>query len=172
MVVLLVVHLREQFEMKKKLPFRAWYYFRIGYTQYFTFILALANMLTVTYYFVVTSEPSLKLVFPSFSAYVVISTLIGMPLLSIVGFVHLKRSHAFTSEMDVSVESNPYTYKLAPGILRECLAPLYLELLMLGRKSIAGDVLTTEELKKLEDLQKKLDFIIKGGSLLSFDRQK
>lgn len=155
--------------MKKKLPFRAWYYFRVGYTQYFAFILALANMLTVTYYFVVTSEPSLKLVFPSFSIYVIISTMIGIPLLSVVGFVHLRRSHAFISEMDVSVESNPYTYKLAPGILKECLAPLYLELLVLGRKSIAGETLTIDESKKLEELQRKLDFIIKGGSLLSYD---
>lgn len=155
--------------MKKKLPFRAWYYFRVGYTQYFAFILALANMLTLTYYFVVTSEPSLKLVFPSFSAYVIISTLIGLPLLIVVGFVHLKRSHAYSSEMDVSVESNPYTYKLAPGILKECLAPLYLELLILGRKSIGNEMLTTEESKKLEVLQKKLDFIAKGESLLEFD---
>ena len=155
--------------MKKKLPFRAWYYFRVGYTQYFAFILALANMLTLTYYFVVTSEPSLKLVFPSFSAYVIISTVIGVPLLIAIGFVHLKRSHAYTSEMDVSVESNPYTYKLAPGILKECLAPLYLELLVLGRKSIAGETLTVEESKKLEILQKKLDFIANGGSLLNFD---
>lgn len=155
--------------MKKKLPFRAWYYFRVGYTQYFAFILALANMLTLTYFFVVTSDPSLKLIFPSFSAYVIISTMIGVPLLIVVGFVHLKRSHAYTSEMDVAVESNPYTYKLAPGIIKECLAPLYLELLVLGRKSISGEPLTMEESKKLKDLQKKLDFISKGKSLLKYD---
>lgn len=151
--------------MKKKIPFRAWYYFRVGYVQYFTFILALANMFTITYYLVVTSDPSLKIVFPSFSAYVVISTLIGIPLLVLVGFVHLKRSHAFTSEMDISVESNPYNYKLYPGILRECMAPLYLELLILGRKSLSDEKLTEEEIKKLEILQKKLDFISQGGSL-------
>ncbi|MDE1726150.1 MAG: hypothetical protein KGH89_02660 [Thaumarchaeota archaeon] len=151
--------------MKKKLPFRAWYYFRVGYVQYFTFILALANMFTITYYLVITHDPSLKIVFPSFSAYVVISTLIGIPLLVLVGFVHLKRSHAFTSEMDISVESNPYNYKLYPGILRECMAPLYLELLILGRKSLSDEKMTEEEIEKLEILQKKLDFISQGGSL-------
>ncbi len=158
--------------MKKKLPFRAWYYFRVGYVQYFTFILALANMFTITYYLAITNDPSLKIVFPSFSAYVIISTLIGIPILVIVGFVHLKRSHAYTSEIDISVESNPYNYKLYPGILRECMAPLYLELLVLGRKYLSDEKLTEEEIKKLEILQEKLEFISKGGNLKTFNTAK
>ena len=95
----------------------------------------------------------------------IISSIIGVPLLILVGYAHMKRSHAFTSEMDISVESNPYSYKLTPGIQKECMAPLYLELLVLGRKSLSDEKLTEDELKKLQELEQKLDLIAKGGSL-------
>ncbi len=162
---MLVNHPRGHYNMKKKLPFRSWYYFRIGYAQYFAFILALGNMFTITYYLVITNDPSFKTIFPSFSLYVIVSSIVGIPLLMLVGFVHMKRSHAFTSEQDITVESNPYSYKLAPGIQRECMAPLYLELLRLGRKSLSDEKLTDTELTKLQDLEKKLDLIASGGSL-------
>lgn len=165
MVDMLVIHPKEHCDMKKKLPFRSWYYFRIGYAQYFAFILALGNMFTITYYLVITNDPSFKIVFPSFSIYVIISSIIGIPLLMLVGYAHMKRSHAFSSEMDVTVESNPYSYKLAPGIMRECIAPLYLELLRLGRKSLSDEKLTDDELGRLQELEKKLDLLVKGGSL-------
>lgn len=153
------------FKMKKNLPFRSWYYFRIGYAQYFAFILALGNMFTITYYLVITNDASLKIIFPNFTTYMIISSIIGVPLLILVGYAHMKRSHAFTSEMDISVESNPYSYKLTPGIQKECMAPLYLELLVLGRKSLSDEKLTEDELKKLQELEQKLDLIAKGGSL-------
>ena len=162
---MLVLHLKVHYNMKKKLPFRSWYYFRIGYAQYFAFILALGNMFTITYYLVITNDPSFKTIFPSFSIYVLLSSIVGIPLLMLVGFAHMKRSHAFTSEQDITVESNPYSYKLAPGIQRECIAPLYLELLRLGRKSLSDEKLTDVELIKLQDLEKKLELIVNGGSL-------
>lgn len=165
MVDMLVSPLKEHYDMKTKLPFRSWYYFRIGYAQYFAFILALGNMLTLTYYLVLTNDPSFKTIFPSFSIYVVISSSIGVPLLMLVGYAHMKRSHAFTSEQDITVESNPYSYKLAPGIQRECMAPLYLELLRLGRKSLSEEKLTDAELDRLQELENKLDLLAKGESL-------
>lgn len=160
-----VILQEELYNMKKKLPFRSWYYFRIGYAQYFAFVLALANMFTLTYYLVITNDPSFKIIFPSFSIYVMVSSIIGVPLLMLVGYAHMKRSHAFTSEQDISVESNPYSYKLAPGITRECMAPLYLELLKLGRKSLSDEKLTDDELNELQQLEKKLDLLAKGESL-------
>lgn len=162
---MLVILQEVLYDMKKKLAFRSWYYFRTGYAQYFAFVLALGNMLTLTYYLVLTNEPSFKTIFPSFSIYVIVSSVIGVPLLMLVGYAHMKRSHAFTSEQDITVESNPYSYKLAPGIVRECMAPLYLELLKLGRKSLSEEKLTDEELTKLQELEKKLDLIAQGGSL-------
>jgi len=96
---------------------------------------------------------------------VIISSIIGIPLLTIVGFVHMKKSHAFKSEANISNESLPYNYKLMPGIHKECLAPLYLELLRLGRKSLNDEKISDEEIKKIESLESKLDHLAKGNSL-------
>jgi hypothetical protein len=77
----------------------------------------------------------------------------------------MKRSSAYSSEQDITVESNPYSYRLNPGIQRECIAPLYLELLRLGRKSLSDERVTEEELKRIQELESKLTIVARGGSL-------
>ena len=93
--------------MGDNLLFRSWYYFRMGWSTYFAFILAAINTLTVTYFLAIENYPSLKTVFPSFEVYIVIIATIGIPLLVIIGYSHYKRT-AFKSEVDVIMESNPY----------------------------------------------------------------
>ena len=150
--------------MKKSIPFRSWYYFRTGYTQYFAFIIAVMNMYTLTYYLVIENSSAINSVFSSFSTYVVVSSLIGIPILILLGFMHMRRSGAFRSESEITQESNPYNYKLLPGIHQVVSAPLLLELLKLLRKS-DNDVLTEEEIKRLSELETKLDFLANGGML-------
>jgi len=162
---MLEILLKELSNLKKYMPFRSWMYFRTAYGQYFTFVIAIANMFTITYYLLIDNISSLDVVFPSFSSYVIISSIIGIPLLTILGFVHMKKSHAFKSDSDILQESFPYNYKLLPGIHSECLAPLYLELLRLGRKSLSNEKLTDNDIKKLHELETKLELISKGGSL-------
>ena len=94
--------------MADNLVFRSWYYFRMGWSTYFAFILAAINTLTVTYFLAIDNYPSLKSVFPSFEVYIVIIVTIGIPLLVIIGYSHYKRTVAFKSEVDVIMESNPY----------------------------------------------------------------
>ena len=93
---------------KNALGFRSWYYFRTDWSTYFAFILAAINTLTVTYFLAIENYPSLKTVFPSFEQYIIIIVSIGIPLLVTVGYTHFKRTHAFKSEVDVLIESNPY----------------------------------------------------------------
>ena len=94
--------------MRNNLGFRSWFYFRMGWSTYFVFILAAINTLTVTYFLAIDNYPSLKEVFPSFEQYVVITTCIGIPLLIMVGYAHYKKTLAYKSEADVLIESNPY----------------------------------------------------------------
>ena len=93
---------------KDNIPFRSWYYFRIGWSTYFAFILAAINTLTVTYFLAIDNYPILKVIFPSFEIYIIIILVIGIPLLIVVGYSHYKRTNAFRSEADVVVESHPY----------------------------------------------------------------
>ena len=94
--------------MKSRLAFRSWYYFRMGWSTYFAFIFAAVNTLTVTYFLAIERYPELSVIFPSFPQYVLIITIIGIPVLILVGYVHYKRTLAFRSEVDVVLESNPY----------------------------------------------------------------
>ena len=93
---------------KNNIGFRSWYYFRMGWSVYFAFILAAINTLTVTYFLAVDNYPELKTIFPSFEVYIVTIVSIGIPLLVLIGYSHYKRTVAFKSEVDGQMESNPY----------------------------------------------------------------
>ena len=80
----------------------------MGWSTYFAFIFAAINTLTVTYFLAIERYPELSVIFPSFPQYVLVITIIGIPLLLLVGYVHYKRTLAFRSEVDVVLESNPY----------------------------------------------------------------
>ena len=149
--------------MKKSIPFRSSFYFVSGYGYYYAFIVAIANMFTLTYYLIVDKNQTLDFIFPSFIIYVIISSAIVFPFLILLGFLHYKRSRAFISDTEIIQESNPYNYKLMPGIHSEALAPLLLELLKLSRKSFSLDKLTVDEILQLEKLEKKLEHLAEGN---------
>ncbi|MEM2122627.1 MAG: hypothetical protein QXE79_03220 [Candidatus Bathyarchaeia archaeon] len=143
---------------------RAWFYFRTGFSTYLTFLLSAVNTLTVVYYLLVRNVPALEVVFPKFSIFAVIAVCVGVPFAVLVGWLHMKGTPAWTSEMEISVEANPYYYKLPPGHAREVYAPVYLEILRLVRK-IAGreGLLTSEEEEGIRELEDKMRRLIGGG---------
>ena len=143
---------------------RLWFYFRNGYGTYFAFVLAAINTLTVTYYLAIEKWPPLELLFPSFGQYVLIIAAIGIPLLITVGFVHFKRTTAFKSEMDIQIEANPYVYKLPPnGWWQQAFAPLFLMQTKMILKMNNDEKLNEEDLKKLKEIEEKIQFLIEGG---------
>ena len=90
------------------LPFKLLYYFRGGWGLYFAFIFAAINTLTVTYFLAIDNYPALKAIFPSFELYLFTMMAIGMPLLTIIGYTHYRRSPAYSSETGVMIRANPY----------------------------------------------------------------
>lgn len=151
--------------MKKIQPFRYWFYFRQGWAVYFSLIMAALNTLTVTYYLIIKDYPFLKDLFPSFIYYIVITIIIGIPLLSVVGYVHYRRTAAYRAEAEIGIENNPYYYKLPPGYWTEALIPNFMLLTNLMTKMLKNEKLTDDELKKISALQSKFDELLKGGSL-------
>ena len=88
--------------MKQSVPFRAWFYFRMGWATYFAFVFAAINTLTVTYFLAIENYPVLQQIFPSFVHYVVIVILIGVPLLILIGYIHFKKSPSYKAEAAVT----------------------------------------------------------------------
>lgn len=149
--------------MKKNLAFRSWFYFRQGWSTYFAFIFAAINTLTVTYYLAIEKLPILKEIFPSFAMYVIIVSLIGIPVLITIGYVHMKRSGAYRSEADIGFESNPHFLRLLTN--SETILPLYLKMSQMLLKISNGEKLSSTELTEMKQTQEQLENYIKNSTL-------
>ncbi len=150
--------------MKRQL-FRAWFYLRMGFSTYWSFVFTGVNVLTVTYYLAIENAPFLKAVFPTFPIYVLILVIIGVPVLVATGFVHYKKIPGYRSEAEINLENNPYIYKLQPGYAKEVQFPLQAATAKILLKLAANEKLTNEEINELNELLKKMDYLIKGGYL-------
>ena len=140
--------------MKRNLAFRSWYYFRMGWATYFAFIFAAVNTLTVTYFLAIENYPSLQAVFPSFVYYIVIVSLIGVPLLVAIGYIHFKKSPSFRAESAVSYESNPWA--LRDLVNSEYNLVLSFKILQMITKLTKQENLDQNELDQIQKLEKDL----------------
>ena len=141
--------------MSKYPGFRAWFYFRQGWSVYFAFIFAAINMLTVTYFLAIENYPTLKEVFPSFEQYVLITVLIGVPLLVLVGYAHYKKTPSYRAEADVWMESNPYQARVL--INSQFSLSLNLKMINLITKLSNNEKISRVELDELKGLQQKFE---------------
>lgn len=140
--------------MKEKTHFRAWYYFRQGWSMYFAFIFAAINTLTVTYYLAIENYPILNNLFPSFLHYVLITVLIGVPLLVGIGYFHYKRSSAYRSETGILYQTNPYIRRNL--INSEMNLTINLEILKILIKLSKQEKIEKDELNEILNLEKEL----------------
>ena len=150
---------------KNSVPFRAWYYFRMGWSTYFAFILAAINSLPVTYFLAIDNYPSLKLVFPSFEIYILIIVSIGIPILIVIGYAHFKRTQAFKSEIDVMIESNPYQRRNT--VNNEINLRVNLQLMKLLTKLVNNEKLDTSESENLKKLIKTFEEFTENRSFVN-----
>lgn len=147
-----------------KLTFRAWYYFRLGYATYLTFLLGYISTLVTVYYLAIKNIPSLLDIFPKFVPFAVLATVVGVPLSVGIGWIHLKRSRLFSSEADIGVEANPYNYKLQPGKDAEVSTPfLLISIRLLEKLADTNGLLTSPEKAEIAQLEDKLLTLLGGG---------
>ena len=139
--------------------FRSWYYFRMGWSTYFAFIFAAINTLTVTYYLAIEKVPILISIFPSFIQYVLIVSVIGIPFLIAIGYVHFKRSKAFKSEVDITVETNPYQRRTV--VNTELLLEINLKLIEYLIKLSKDEKISEQEVEELVEKNKRISKHVK-----------
>ena len=151
--------------VKNSMLFRAWYYFRMGWSTYFAFILAAVNTLTVTYFLAIENYPSLKSIFPSFEIYISIIISVGVPILISIGYAHFKRTQAFKSEIDVMIESNPYQRRNT--VNNEINLRINLQLIQLLTKLLNNEKLDPAEYENLKNLTKIFEDFTKNRKFLN-----
>ena len=140
--------------MDKHPGFRAWFYFRNGWSLYFAFVFAAINTLTVTYYLAIEKIPTLMSIFPSFVQYVLIISGLGIPILVLIGYVHFKRTKAFQSEVEIMIESNPVASRNIAN--SEMNLEINLKLLDIILRLYQNDKISDSELKEIRELHEKL----------------
>ena len=143
--------------------FRYWYYFRNGWSQYFAFIFAAINTLTVTYFLAIENYPILQSIFPSFVHYVVIITLTGIPMLVLIGYAHFKRTEGFKAEADVAMESNPHMKRILDN--SEKILLLHSQLTELLLKIGTNEKITNDEIEKMKQIQYELNEYMKKRTM-------
>tara|TARA_Y100000590_G_C15598694_1_gene969130 strand:- start:81 stop:542 length:462 start_codon:yes stop_codon:yes gene_type:complete len=132
----------------------------MGWSTYFAFILAAINTLTVTYFLAIDNYPSLKIVFPSFEVYILIISLIGIPMLIFIGYIHFKRTQAFKSEVDVLIESNPYQRRNT--VNGELNLKLNLKILSIILKLSKNQSISDKDIEEVEKIYEEIsDFTLK-----------
>lgn len=150
---------------KQNFAFRSWFYFRQGWSIYFAFIIAAVNTMITTYYLAIQKIPALKSIFPSFEYYLAVFVIIGIPLLILIGYSHFKKTAGFAAETEITVESNPYMYKIRPGHDTAVLFPF----LLLFTKAMIKHAQNEEPIKAdiilMKELQNQMKFLIDGGIL-------
>jgi len=138
--------------------FRCWYYFRNGWSLYFAFIFSAINTLTVTYFLAIDNYPILQTLFPSFTHYVVTLSVIAIPLLVTIGYVHWKRSGARKAEIDINYEVDPYRARTL--VNSELILKINLNLINLTTKLVTDEKLNSDEIQKIKKLQNELETFI------------
>ena len=143
--------------------FRAWFYFRNGWSLYFAFILGAINTLTVTYYLAIDKIPFLLNLFPSFTHYIGGAVLIGVPILIAIGFIHYKKSPAFRSDTTIGFETNPFVRRNL--INSELNLELNLMIQNLLSRLSNNEKLTGDELNKIQESRNMIDDFINKRSI-------
>ena len=145
-------------KQKQRKGFRGWFYFRMGWSTYFVFILAAINTLTVTYFLAIDNYPTLKSIFPSFEQYALLMISVGIPLLILVGYAHFKKTVAYKSEMDIMIESNPY---IARNTVNADLSlKLNLKLISLVLRMSNGEKIEKNEIDEIEKLRRDITQLV------------
>jgi hypothetical protein len=149
-----------------KLVFRAWFYFRQGYNVYLAFLIGFASNIVVLYRLGVTDNKYLSPIFPTLTVFTLVGLVIAVPVGILAGLYHMKRTGAFAADASVSLEANPYVYRVTPGKEKEVLLPL----MILTAKGLAQvmdqlKTMTPEKRSEFEDVLAKADILLKGQAV-------
>ncbi len=149
--------------VKLNLGYRSFFYFRTGYATYFAMFIGLINIMTTTYFLAIDKIPVLFSVFPTFEIYIITVITIGIPIVVLAGWIHLKKIGTFSAEQNISAEIQPFNYRPLPGFSEIVIFPTYHEIVKLLIKKINNEGLSENEKNRLNQLEKDLIKLMNGG---------
>jgi len=139
------------------------FYLRTGYVIYLAMLVGIINVFTTSYFLAIKNMPIILEIFPRFDIYVIVITLIAIPFVTFVGWLHFKRLGTYSAEISAYSKAYPWNYKLQHGYNKEVFGPAYLMLLKLNIKKVTGEKLSEDEEKEILHLESLLRKLIEGG---------
>jgi hypothetical protein len=147
----------------RRILFRSWFYFRVGYGTYIALLIGIASNLLLLYRLGVQDIHFLSDIFPSLTIFTVVALLVAVPISIGVGLYHMKRTGAYAADASVSTEQNPYIYKIVPGKEQEVLYPLILLTARGLAKVLDRDgMITASEKREFEEALAKANVLLQG----------
>ena len=148
-----------------RIIYRAWFYFRVGYSTYLALLVGIASNLLLFYRLGIQEIDLLHDWFTSLTLFAVTAILVLLPVSIGAGLYHMKRTGAYAADAAVSTEQNPYAYKAVPGKEQEVLYPV-LALTLKGLvKVLERQPVTEEEKQEFEKALEKTNRLIQGQSV-------
>ena len=144
------------------LAFRAWYYFRTGYSTYLTFAVAFMSYITIIYKLAI-EDLALDWIFPRFHIFIIFAIVTVIPLAVLIGWLHMKQTLAYSAGVAIGVESNPYNYMIKPGTETEITWPMWTAMLRMLQKLLEGEnLLSAEERDELNTIRERIERLRRG----------
>lgn len=145
-----------------RIIYRAWFYFRVGYSTYLALLVGIASNLLLFYRLGIQDIDLLHDWFTSLTLFAITAILILLPVSIGAGLYHMKRTGAYAADATVSAEQNPYAYKAIPGKEQQVLYPI-LALTLKGLvKVLEKQSVTEEEKQEFEKALEKTNRLIQG----------
>lgn len=118
--------------------------------------------MVTTYYLAIEKSSFLKEIFPSFTLYILTLASMAIPILILIGYLHVKRSKAYQAEIDIQYEVNPYVKKVISNT-DEILRQQYL-LSSILIKLAKNEKLTEKEFDYISQINNKLEDYLNNTS--------
>ena len=122
---------------------------------YFAFIMAAINTLTVTYFLAIEKVPGLTAIFPTFAHYIIITISIGVPILVLIGYIHFKKTNAFSTETSIVIESNPFQRRML--VNTEAILTLNLQMQKIIVELLEKEKIDEHRMNEINKLKEELE---------------
>lgn len=149
-----------------RLLFRSWFYFRVGYGTYIAFLIGFASNLVVIYKLGIVGNKLFESFFYSLTVFSIVALVVTVPICISAGLYHMKRTGAFAADASVSLEANPYIYRIIPGKEREVFLPLWvITVRSLAKVLDRQQAMTQEERRELDEALEKANALLEGRAI-------
>ena len=104
--------------------------------------------------------------------FVIVGIVVFGPLGVFIGWLHMKGTLAYPTDVTINVEANPYNYKMMPGKETEISWPLWTVLLGTLQKLLEKEnILSPEEKREFENVRAKIQRL-REGSVIGKPRRR